>query len=140
MTMIDGDFTLALKSLKAKEYKVIATAHYNNFRTGYIKIWSTGNSNMAIDNFAIKNLDEKPNLVETEFASALVTVKDFDYQKQELVFKETTEEVKAKPFTFEWWMVFAGTVAVSILMLGSAVVIKAIKSKKDKGDETCVEE
>ncbi len=140
MTMVDGDFTLALKSLKAKEFKVIATAHYDNFRTGYIKIWSTGNSNMAIDNFAIKNLDQKPNLIETEFVSAKIEVKDFDYQKQELVFKETKEEAKEKPVTFEWWMVFAGTAAVSVFMMGGAVIVRTVKNKRQKEEKECVEE
>lgn len=135
ITVIDGDFTLAMKSLNAKEYKVIAKTHYDNFRTGYIKFWSTGDANMALDNFSIKNLDENPNKVETEFKSALIEVADYDYQKTENVFKEPAGNEKAEKGIDNWAIVFAGSAVLSIVILTTGILIRTRKDKRNKGGD-----
>lgn len=136
ITVIDGDFTLEMKALDAKDYKVVAKAHYNNFRTGYIKIWSTGDGNFAIDNFSLKNLDDNPNLVETPFESALIKVDDFNYVKSEMVFKEekTDETAEEKP-AFDGRIIVVGAAGLSVAMLGVAVLIKFVGNKRRKGGD-----
>lgn len=127
MRMVDGNFTLSLKKLGDTEFKEIASAYYENFRTGYIKFWSTGNSNIAIDNVSLKNLDKNPNLKETKFTSALIKVDDFKYEKIKPIFKNGVEGDTGLKFL--WVYISAG---VSVLILAAAFLIRIIRNKKGR--------
>lgn len=78
-SVIDGYFTLYMKSLKDTEYTKIAEAFYENARAGFIKLWSTSYSFLAIDNICIKNMDPKPNLITVPFKKADVEAEDYVY-------------------------------------------------------------
>lgn len=133
MRMVDGNFSLYLKKLGDTEFKEIASAYYDNFRTGYIKFWSTGESNIAIDNISIKNLDESPNLTEAKIASALIKVDDFKYEKIKPVWKNKAGEKDG--IQMVWVYVSAG---VSLLILAVAFTVRILRNKKrrKKTDET----
>ena len=127
MRMVDGKFTLYLKKLADTEFTEIAAAYYENFRTGYIKFWSTGNSNIAIDNVSLKNLDENPNLIEAKFTSALIKVDDFKYEKIKPVFKSNGKE--ESEFKFLWIYISLG---VSALILVISFTVRIILNKKGR--------
>ena len=127
MRMVDGNFTLYLKKLADTEFTEIASAYYDNFRTGYIKLWSTGNSNIAIDNVSLKNLDENPNLIEAKFTSALIKVDDFKYEKIKPVFKNKEKEKNGLEYL--WVYISLG---VSALIIVIAFVIRIVKNKKGR--------
>ncbi len=127
----DGNFTLGLKSLKDKEFTTVANAFYENMRTGFIKIWSTGDANFALDNLRITNLDNNPNTVDTEFKSAILTVSDYDYKTGELKFNPKSDEETAKSDeSFNWMSIVLYTAISSVAVLGICTVIAIIKKRK----------
>lgn len=125
--MVDGNFSLGLKKLADKEFKEVATAYYDNFRTGYIKFWSTGESNIAIDNISLKNLDNNPELVEAKFTSALIKVDDFKYEKIKPNLKNDSGEDIISQYI--WVIISAG---VAALILVASVTVRIIKSRKGR--------
>lgn len=123
--MLDGNFSLGLKKLADKEFKEVATAYYDNFRTGFIKFWSTGESNIAIDNINLKNLDSNPNSIEAEFTSALIEVDDFKYEKTKPNLKDN--DGGNDSFQYIWVLLSAG---VAVLILATSVTVRIIKNRK----------
>lgn len=125
--MIDGNFSLGLKKLADKEFKEVATAYYDNFRTGFIKFWSTGESNIAIDNISLKNLDSNPKLTEAKFTSALIKVNDFKYEKIKPNLKDNSGENDRSQYI--WVYLSAGAAA---LILVASITVRLIKSRKGR--------
>ncbi|MBE7058900.1 MAG: hypothetical protein E7387_07360 [Ruminococcaceae bacterium] len=125
--MVDGNFSLGLKKLADKEFKEVATAYYDNFRTGYIKFWSTGESNIAIDNISLKNLDSNPKLTEAKFTSALIEVDDFKYEK----IKPNLDDDSRENVSIQYiWIILSAGVAVLILV--ASITVRIIKSRKGR--------
>lgn len=133
MKMVDGHFTLGIKSLGDEKFKIIAETDYENFMTGYIKLWTTGDGNVAIDNVQIKNLDKTPNHIEVPFEPAVIEVSDFEYEKPELVFKETANETSdTGAFQWETVLVYALIGCTSVLMVSAIAMLLIIQCKKRK--------
>lgn len=133
MKMVDGHFTLGMKALDDENFKTIAEADYDNFMTGYIKLWTTGDGNVAIDNVKIKNLDENPNLIEVPFEPAVIEVSDFEYEEPELVFSPDTNEESGEGAQLQGQTIAIYTVAgCGIVFAVSAVVMFVLIQRKKK--------
>ena len=128
--MVDGRLEVGTKALNKEKFDIIARADYEDFRVGYIKIWSVNEGNFAIDNFKLINLDSDANLVDAGFKGATITQADFDYQPAELVFRPVEQ---AEPETSNKWMPVIITAGVCVAaVLGSSVVASCLKKKRQK--------
>lgn len=132
--VVDGHLEVGMKDLDAEKFSIIAEADYEDFRTGYVKIWSVNDGNFAVDNIKITNLDDTPNLKEVEFASAAFVYGDYEYAPAELVFRPrdsaNTDTTGANSIN---WMPVIITAAASAGVIVCAVVISAsMKKKKSK--------
>lgn len=126
--MVDGHLTVGMKTLKGSKFDVIAEADYEDFRTGYIKIWSVNDANFAIDNFKITNLDEDAKLTNVEFKGARIVQEDFDYQPAEIVFRTNTDDVQKEDVSN--YMIIGMTVLGCALIVGCSFLIAACFKKK----------
>lgn len=126
--MVDGHLEVGTKALGKEKFDIIAKADYEDFRVGYIKIWSVNDATFAIDNFKLTNLDNNANVIDTGFAGATITQADFDYQPAELTFRpvEQTESDNA------WTPVIITAGVCVVAVLASAVVALCLKKKKQK--------
>jgi hypothetical protein len=134
LRVVDGHMELGMKSLNAENFDIIAEADYEDFRIGYIKLWSVNEGNFVIDNIKITNLDDTPNLTNVEFKSAKFVSEDFSYQAPELVFRPQ-EQVNADNQTASGilWLPIIITASVSAaVVLGSVVVSVCTKKRKSK--------
>lgn len=132
--MVNGHLELGMKDLDDEKFKIIAKADYEDFRTGYVKIWSVNNGNFAIDNIKITNLDDSPNLKEVEFKSAAFVSEDFDYQPPELVFRpqESTDADTDSSNSLNWMpIIITGAVSAAVVLC-TAVISASTKKKKSK--------
>lgn len=133
LRMVDGHLTVGMKSLDAENFKVIAKANYDSFRTGYIKMWTLGDGNVAVDNIQLKNLDDGANLIEVPFKAALIEVEPYEYQEEELVFMPDVKGQSEEVEEFLWKSIVTYTVISSLAVLvASAVVMVVIIQRKKK--------
>jgi hypothetical protein len=134
LRVVDGHMELGMKSLEAEKFDIIAQADYEDFRTGYIKIWSVNEGNFVIDNIKITNLDENANLTDVEFKSAAFVSEDYDYQPPELEFRPqdqiNTENKTAN--SIEWLPIIITASISVVVVLCSAVISSCLKKRKDK--------
>lgn len=137
LTVIDGHSELQLKPLKSGTYKTVATAYYENFRSGYINIWTTGNSNVAIDNLKITNLDKEPNLIDVEYKSSIVVAEDYQLTKEdtELIFRDEVVSEDNQPDTLIVLIAIIGVVAIVGIVLSIFVVRSKRRRKGGLGHE-----
>ena len=132
--MVDGHLEVGMKALDAEEFDILAQADYEDFRTGYIKIWSVNDGNFAVDNIKLINLDNDANLTEVEFQSAVFVSEDYDYQPPELVFRpqEQTDVDTDDTASVDWMPVIIAATASAVIILGAVVVSAGLKKKKNK--------
>ena len=132
--MVDGHLTLGMKALEAEKFRTVAEADYENFRTGYIKFWTTVDGNVAIDNIQIKNLDKKPNTIEVPFESAVLEGSDYEYVEPEDVFvEEGKAENKAEKHSDVKSMILICTLIGCVTILFVGVLVRFILVQKRKG-------
>lgn len=127
--MVNGYLEVGVKALNADKYDILTKTYYEDFRTGYVKIWSVNDANFAIDNFKITNLDDKGNVIDAGFQGATIIQDDFDYVPAEPVFRPT-EGAKAEAKT-DWTPVLYTAIGCAGLLLVS-VIVKAFLTKKAK--------
>lgn len=134
LRVVDGHMEFGMKSLDAEEFDIIAEADYEDFRTGYVKIWSVNEGNFVIDNIKITNLDENANLTDVEFKSAAFVSEDYDYQPPELEFRpqEQIDNDNKNTKSVEWLPVMITASASAVLVICSAVISGCLKKRKDK--------
>lgn len=134
LRMVDGHLEVGMKALDADKFDMIAAADYEDFRTGYIKIWSVNDGNFAIDNIKITNLDDSAKLTDVEFQSAAFVSKDYDYQPSELVFRPQ-DQINTKQNntnSLNWQpVIIAGFVSVAIILCAATVSV-CLKKRKSK--------
>lgn len=125
--VVDGHLEVGTKALNSEKFDIIAQADYEDFRAGYIKIWSVNDANFAIDNFKLTNLDNDANVVDTGFQGATITQADFDYQPAEQVFRpvEQTEQEG-----FGQWMPVVITAGVCVAAVAVCFVVTLCQKKK----------
>lgn len=126
--MVDGHLEVGTKALNKKKFDIIARADYEDFRAGYIKIWSVNDANFAIDNFKLTNLDKDAKVVDTGFAGATITQDDFDYKPEEPVFRPAEQTQSSTDWTP---VAITGGVCV-VAVAASAVAALCLKKKKQK--------
>lgn len=132
-SVVDSVVTASIKWIDETEFtEIIRYQVSEETPTGYVHIWTTGTSStFDIDNLRIKNLDTKPNLVEVEYKSGLITAPpDFAYEPLEHVYEEESEE--AAGFVWNDYYMIPCVAVVCILAFGIALVIKVIKQKGGK--------
>ena len=127
--MVNGYLEVGIKALDGDKYDILTKTYYEDFRTGYVKIWSVNDANFAIDNFKITNLDDKGNVIDAGFQGATIIQDDFDYVPAEPVFRHT-EGAKAEAKT-DWTPVLYTAIGCAGLLLVS-VIVKACLTKKGK--------
>ncbi len=127
--MVDGYLEVGIKALDDTKYDILAKTYYEDFRIGFIKIWSVNDANFAIDNFKVTNLDDNGNVIDTGFAGATITQDDFDYQPAQQVFRPTQEEAAEEPMN--WQPVVFTAIGCAALLLAS-IVMKLCLRKKGK--------
>ena len=135
--MVDGHLTVGMKALKEETFQVIAEADYEDMRTGYIKMWTLGDGNVAVDNIQLKNLDVDANVIEVPFKAALIEVTDYDYKEDKLTFMPDVKgEVKQEEGT-PLRAIVTYTVIGSLALLASSAVfmLVMIQRKKKKNVE-----
>lgn len=138
-TMIDGTMTVQVKPLSGGVYKTVVTQKYEDFRSGYIYIWSSGHDNFAIDNFTLTNLDEPSNLIEVEYKSSVIKAEDYvpTEEEEQMVFltKDNTDEV-SKPEAARMSteiIFFICCVSGAIILIVIGIVVGAIRKHKKQG-------
>ena len=134
LRMVDGHLEVGMKALDEEKFDMIAAADYEDFRTGYIKIWSVNDGNFAIDNIKITNLDDSAKLTDVEFQSAAFVSEDYDYQPSELVFRPQ-DQINTKQNntnSLNWQpVIIAGFVSVAIILC-AVIVSVCLKKRKSK--------
>lgn len=131
-TVIDGKGTLQVKALLDSEYVTIAKDEYDDYIKGYVRIWSSGDGNFAIDNLKITNLDENSNLAEVEYVSSVIRADDYVLTEKdtELAFREEPKQ-NADDQKIDFGMVFiiiSMGGAVSLILIG-IVIGRVLKQK-----------
>ena len=126
--MLDGHLEVGTKALNKEKFDIIAKADYEDFRTGYIKIWSVNDATFAIDNFKLTNLDDNANVIDTGFVGATITQADFDYQPTELTFRPVEQTESGT----EWTPVIITAGVCVAAVAASTVVALCLKKKRQK--------
>lgn len=124
--LVDAHLDVAVKWMEESEYETVASYElpYGNTPTGYIHIWGCEPNNFAIDNLVIKNLDEDPNLIETEVVRTNVEVPaDYSYEHEKVVYRDQSN--------FQWYILIPCTAAASILWIAITLVVKRYKNRKE---------
>ena len=133
LTMIDSVVTGYLKWIDETEFtEIIKYQVSEETPTGYIHIWTTGTSStFDIDNLSIKNLDTKPNLIEVEYKSGLITAPpDFAYEPLKHEYEPAEEETAG--FVWNDYYLIPSVAVVCLIALCVALVVKSIKQKGGK--------
>lgn len=128
--LIDGHLEVGIKALDAEKYDILAQADYEDFRAGYVKIWSVNDANFAIDNFKLTNLDDKANLIDTGFESATIIQDDFAYQPSEQVFRPVDQTETEEPINWMPVIITGGICAVAVVI--SIVIALCLKKRRQK--------
>lgn len=128
VSVVDAHVTIGMKWLDEGKFTTIGEFDTVDGQTplGYVHIWTCGPANFAIDNIKMKNLDTNPNLIEVDYETSKFEVPaDYDYQEEELVFRQNEEEE-----TFNWYLIIPCVAVLGLLIVGITVVVTTAKKKK----------
>ncbi|GEM_PF-2826031 len=132
LTVVDGHYDVAVKSLKANDFKTIATSDFDAQRSGYVNIWSTGNGNFAVDNVKITNLDKNPNKIDVSYNSSLLKEDDYkpDESENKKTFKQTSSDGLFGMIDKRYIIVDFSLIGIAVLLCGAGAVMYLIKKRK----------
>ena len=132
LTVVDGHYDVAVKSLKANDFKTIAASDFDAQRSGYVNIWSTGNGNFAVDNVKITNLDKNPNKIDVSYNSSLLKEDDYkpDESENKKTFKQTSSDGLFGMIDKRYIIVDFSLIGIAVLLCGSGAVMYLIKKRK----------
>ena len=86
----------------------------------------------SIDNLKIENLDENPNVIQTEFKSGKwVTPEDAVYEPMERVYADAESGQESNGLS--WYFLIPAAAVVGAVALGITAVVIQCKAKKQKG-------
>lgn len=130
--VVDKYMTVGMKWLDETEFKTVMEYSLGNVNPlGKIHIWIPERANMAIDNLVIKNLDNNPNLIETQFKSGEIPYKDYEYTPFERVYQEDDSADTLSVNVFSGW----GMLIPAVLVIGvAAPILTAVLTKKKGGE------
>lgn len=131
--VVDKHLTVGMKWIDEAKFETLMEYDLGTTSSlGKIHFWIPERANMAIDNLIIKNLDENPNLIETEFKSGKVTYKDYDYKPFERVYKEKEDATTDKKDSVNVWY---WSIPAALVLGGIAIAVTAVLTNK-KGGKT----
>lgn len=133
LSVVDGEVNVGMKWVEEEKFQTIGSYTIpTGSPTGYIRFWVPDGGSVGIDNVKITNLDESPNLIETEFKSGKATVEDAAYEPFERVYAPTeTVNEKTEAFPHYWLLAVVAVIGGGMLLV-SALIVKRGKSKRRK--------
>ncbi len=133
MTMEDSVVTVYMKWIDESKYQEVFKYQLStNTPTGYLHIWASGPSSMAIDNLKITNTDINPKLVDVDFASSIIEGPgDYDYQPMEKIY-----QTESKEDGFNWYLILLIVATVCVISLGIVASVVMAKNKKRRAGDT----
>lgn len=133
-TMLDGQGTLQMKSLKGSQWKTILTQDYSKvFREGYVALWTVASGDYALDNLKITNKDASPKLIDVEYRSSVIKAEDYvpSEEDSKMVFREGTEDTdSAKGIENKELLIAIAISVVSLTLVAGTIVIVILKKKQ----------
>lgn len=131
--VVDARAHVYVKTLHASKYDELFSGEIGNITPlGYIHIWSMGQSNFAIDNLKVTNLDDNPNINEVEYKGYTVTgTDDWVYEPVDATYLEATD-TNEKNFVL-WKVIVAGEIFLSVVILAVCITVVKRRKKSSKG-------
>lgn len=136
LSVVDGLVTAGIKWLEDEKYDTVLTYPLQSGSpTGYVHIWTYNSGNFAIDNLKIKNLDQEPNLIETEYkGSKWPKPEHHVYQPMERVYRDA--ETGGKSAISSWYLLIPAVAVVGGVALGvTALATRGRKKKKEAAED-----
>ena len=133
MSVVDGVVTTGMKWMQEEKYQTVLIYEMRNGTpSGYIHIWATTAGQSAIDNLKIKNLDESPNLITTEYQSGKWEVpEDYAYEPVKRVYAESQQESEK---AFSWYLLIPTTTLVGVLAIAATALATSKKKNKKEAN------
>lgn len=137
LSAIDGVITVGMKYMQDKDYNTVFSYRLDGgASTGYVHLWMHTAANMAIDNFEIKNLDDNPKLIQSEYKSGMITAEDAGYIPFERVYAPT-EDTKVPVYQelweqYSWYLMIPVVSLLGLLAIGVTCVVMNQKRKKEQ--------
>lgn len=139
VSVVDGTVTVGIKWTDEKDFKTLGSyVLKGGSPLGHVQFRLRMSGTMAIDNFKVVNLDENPNLIETEFQSGLINTADAEYEPFERIYPEkeevAQEQADKKGMPFYYWLPL-GTSLVGVVLLVTAGMIARRKRKREENKD-----
>ena len=141
VSIVDGNVQVGMKWMNEANFKTVASYTLETGSpTGYIRFGVPSQYlKLAIDNIKITNLDDTPNVIETEYENGIVTFEDFKYEPFERVYKDVTADAEEKKTVkFSWYLMIPSAALVGVLIVGVCAGIAG--RKKTSGKEEVADE
>ena len=132
-SVVDAKVEIGLKWLEETEFTTVCQFEIDNGHTptGYIHIWGSEPGNFAIDNIKITNLDQNPQIIETQYKSGEVIVPDdFDFQREEMIFKESGETIDPENKGFNYYLLIPCSAAIAVAMVVCSAIFAYRRKRK----------
>lgn len=131
--VVDGDVTVGIKWMDESTYHTVLSYQLKRgVPNGYLHIWTTSIGQYAIDNLKIENLDENPNLIETEYQSGKIEVpQDVEYEQMERVYDAAKETEDKEGLSWYWLIVVSAVVVAEALVICAFLTRKKNKKRKE---------
>lgn len=137
LSVIDGDVTVGVKWVTEKEYTTVGSYKLETGSpSGYIRFSVPDVGNASIDNLKITNLDDKANVIETEYQSSQITVTDAEYEPFEKEYANTDEDkevVSLDKKAMMWYLLIPEAILIAAAIIVVPMIADAHKKKKAKG-------
>lgn len=139
LRVVDGDVTVGVKWVEETEYTTVGNYQLESGTpTGYIRFSVPDVGNASVDNLKITNLDDKPNVIETEYQSSLYTVEDAEYEPYAKEYANTAEDKEVVSFdkkAMMWYLLIPEAILIGAAIILVPIIIDAHKKKKAKGEK-----
>lgn len=137
LSVIDGDVTVGVKWVTEEQYTTIGSYKLEvGSPSGYIRFSVPDMGNASIDNLKITNLDDKANVIETEYQSGKVEATDAEYEPFERVYANQDEDKEVVSFdkkAMMWYLLIPEALVIGAAIILVPIIVDAYKKKKSKG-------
>lgn len=138
-SLVDAHIEIGIKWMDEGNFTTVASYDLPDgvTPTGYVHIWGSEPSNFAIDNVVLKNLDENPKLIETEYKSGKVIVpEDYSYEPMEMVYRTgldmAGEEESKEKAVNNWYLMIPCAAAVAVLCVVIPLLVGKMQKRKER--------